>query len=119
VHRARRPAPGAAGMDTGRPPGRPRRPLRAAGDPGVLTTPTEGRPGPGRQGVAIAVFGFAAGLILSSLFAAVAESATHYRSSSGTSLPVAVTAADLVGLWIGLVGAAVWWSRAHGTGSLV
>lgn len=32
---------------------------------------------------------------------------------------MAVTAADLVGLWIGLVGAAVWWSRTSGTGSLV
>lgn len=64
------------------------------------------------------MLGFAAGIILSSVTAAVAESVTHYRASSGGPLPVGVTAADLVGLWIGLVGAAVWWSRVHGTGSL-
>lgn len=106
-------------MDTGRPPGRPSRTLRAAGDPGFLRDQTDVWRGRGRQGVAIAVFGFAAGLVLSSVSAGVAEAATHYHSSSGASLPVAVTAADLVGLWVGLVGAAVWWSRAHGTGSLV
>jgi membrane protease YdiL (CAAX protease family) len=69
--------------------------------------------------VAIAVFGVAAGLILSSITAAVAEAATHYRASSGAALPVAVTVADLIGLWVGLVGAAVWYSRAHGTGHIV
>lgn len=66
----------------------------------------------------VAVFGFAAGLVLSSVFAGVAEAATHYHPANGGSLPVAVTAADLVGLWIGLAGAAVWWSRAYGTGNL-
>ena len=29
-----------------------------------------------------------------------------------------VTAGNLVGLWAGLVAAAVWWSRTHGTGRL-
>lgn len=57
--------------------------------------------------------------MLSSVTAGVAEAATHYHPSSGAAMPVVVTAADLVGLWIGLVGAALWWSRAHGTGSIV
>lgn len=60
--------------------------------------------------------GFAAGLILSSVTAAVAEAATSYKAGSSAPLPVAVTCSDLVGLWLGLIGAAVWWSRAHGSG---
>jgi hypothetical protein len=64
------------------------------------------------------VFGFAAGLVVSSLAAAVAEAATGYRSSQGGPLPVAVTVAGLVGLWAGLAGAAVWWSRSAASGSL-
>jgi membrane protease YdiL (CAAX protease family) len=65
------------------------------------------------------VAGFAAGLLVSSITAAVAEAATGYRVSSSAPLPVAVTAADVAGLWIGLVVAALWWSRTCGTGSLV
>lgn len=68
--------------------------------------------------MAVAVFGFAAGLVLSAVAAAVAEAVVHYRAGTGAPLPVGVTAADLVGLWAGLVGAALWWSRVHGTGSL-
>lgn len=68
--------------------------------------------------MSVAVLGFAAGLIISAITASVAESATGYRPSSSGPLPVAVTAANLVGLWAGLVGAAVWWSRRHGTSSL-
>ena len=68
--------------------------------------------------MAAALFGFAAGLVVSSLTAAVAEAATHYQGSSGGPLPVAVTVAGLIGLWAGLVGAAVWWSQGQGTGNL-
>lgn len=67
----------------------------------------------------MALFGFAAGLIISSLTANAAIAATHYRSSSGAPLPVAVLVCELVGLWAGLLGAAVWWSRRHGSRSLV
>ncbi|HET6963370.1 MAG TPA: CPBP family intramembrane glutamic endopeptidase [Acidimicrobiales bacterium] len=66
----------------------------------------------------MAVLGFAAGLLISSITASVAEAATGYRPSSGGPLPVAVTVANLVGLWAGLVGAALWWSRTRGGASL-
>ncbi len=49
---------------------------------------------------------------------AVATSETGYRSSSGAALPVAVTVAGVVGLWAGLLGAAVHASRTRGSGSL-
>lgn len=48
----------------------------------------------------------------------MAESATGYHSSSGSALPVAVTATDLAGLWVGLVGAVIYASRRWGTSSL-
>jgi membrane protease YdiL (CAAX protease family) len=56
---------------------------------------------------------------MSALAATVAEALTNYHSSSGAPLPVAVTAADVTGLWLGLLGAAFYASRVHGTGSLV
>ena len=43
---------------------------------------------------------------------------TGYKSSTGAAIPLAVTAADLIGLWVGLAGAAVYASRRRGTGSL-
>jgi hypothetical protein len=48
----------------------------------------------------------------------VAEALTNYHSSSGAPLPVAVIAADVSGLWLGLIGAAIYASRVHGSGSL-
>lgn len=62
--------------------------------------------------------GFAAGLLISAVTAAIAESLTGYHANSGAPLPVAVTAADVAGLWAGLVGATVIASRVRGTGSL-
>lgn len=56
---------------------------------------------------------------MSALAATAAEALTHYHSSSGAPLPVAVTAADVTGLWLGLLGAAIYASRVHGSGSLV
>jgi membrane protease YdiL (CAAX protease family) len=76
-------------------------------------------PGAGRQGVAAAVLGFAAGLILSAITASIAEAVVGYHPGHGGPIPIGVTAANLVGLWAGLVGGAVWWSRKRGTGSLV
>ena len=62
--------------------------------------------------------GFAAGLVTASVAAGIAEAATGWSSSSGTPMPVAVTVADLVGLWLALVGAVVLYSRLRGTGRL-
>jgi len=65
-----------------------------------------------------ALVGFGAGLVLASVFGAVAASASGYTGAPGQALPVSVTAADVAGLWIGLVASAVWASRTRGTGSL-
>lgn len=116
---ARRAAAGPEGVDPGRPPGRP-----GAGAPGLglLTAPTPaeepGLPRQRRWGVTEAVIGFAVGLLLSTLTAAIAIAITGYKPSSSGPIPVGVTAANVAGLWIGLVGAAVWTSRNRGTGSL-
>ncbi len=66
-----------------------------------------------------ALLGFAIGLVLSVVATRIAESATGFHDTSSSAWPVAVTAADVAGLWVGLVAAAVWASRVHGTGSLV
>lgn len=71
-----------------------------------------------RWGLNEAIIGFAVGILLSALAAGVAESITGERPSSSAPLPLAVTAADLAGLWVCLVGAAVVTSRLRGTGSL-
>lgn len=71
-----------------------------------------------RWGLREAVLGFAIGLLLSAVTAAVAEAATGYRPSSGGAVPVAVTVAGVVGLWVGLVGAVLYASRVHGQGDL-
>lgn len=68
--------------------------------------------------MAAALFGYAAGLILSSLFASVVAAVGNYHLSGSANQPLPVTVAELIGLWIGLIGAAVWWSRVHGTNRL-
>lgn len=98
-------------MDADRPPGDPAGSVRATGHPGFLNPR-------GRRGLAVAVFGYAAGLILSSLFAAIAAAAGNYHLTGSTDQPLPVTVAELIGLWTGLVGAAVWWSRVYGTKNL-
>lgn len=71
-----------------------------------------------RWGLGEAVAGFAAGLVLSALAATVAASATGYHTGSTAAIPVAVTAADVLGLWVGLVGAALIASRLRGRNDL-
>lgn len=60
--------------------------------------------------------GFAAGLVLSAVASNVAAGAVGYNLSGPGPIPVAVTAADVVGLWAGLVAAAVYWARKFGGG---
>lgn len=62
--------------------------------------------------------GFGGGLVISAFTATIAESATGYTPSSGAPLPVAVSVADLLGLWAGLVGAVLFYSRRWGSGDL-
>jgi uncharacterized protein len=71
-----------------------------------------------RWGLGEAVAGFAAGLVLSAVAATVAESATGYHTGSTAAIPIAVTAADVLGLWVGLVGAALIASRLRGRNDL-
>jgi len=67
-----------------------------------------------RWGLGEAIVGFAAGLLLSAVAATIAEAATGYHPSSNAPLPVAVTAADVAGLWVGLIGVALYASRVRG-----
>jgi membrane protease YdiL (CAAX protease family) len=57
-------------------------------------------------------------LLLAAVAASVAESVTGYHPSSGAAIPVAVTGADVTGLWVGLAAAAVISSRIRGHGDL-
>jgi membrane protease YdiL (CAAX protease family) len=77
-----------------------------------------------RWGLREALLGFAAGIILSSVAAAVVGAATSARTGTsartvtGAPLGLPVLVADLAGLWVALVGAALLACRRHGTGSL-
>ena len=118
----RRPNAPAAGLDPARPPHPAARADGSAGGPGLLSAPGPAGPSapssPYIPAIRESLIGFAAGLLLAALLAAVAESVTGYRPSSNAPVPVAVTAANLLGLWAGLAGAAVVTSRRRGTGSL-
>lgn len=58
--------------------------------------------------------GFAAGLLISAVTASVAEVVTGYSPASKAPIPVAVSVADLLGLWTGLLGAVLAYSRVWG-----
>jgi membrane protease YdiL (CAAX protease family) len=64
------------------------------------------------------VVAFLAGIVLANLLAGVAQAAVGFHAGSGKPVPLAVNAASLIGLWLGLGGGAVWCSRHRGTGSL-
>jgi membrane protease YdiL (CAAX protease family) len=109
-------------MDPARPPGDQRLPRRCPCGHGLLSTPDPAGPTaqspPYIPAIAESFIGFAVGIVLAAVAAAIAESATGYKPSSGSAVPVAVTAANLIGLWTGLAGAAVIISRRKGTGRL-
>ncbi len=134
-HRRRRPVGAVLGargspvgsrrMGQGRPPyaepGPAARPDRRSGVAGgVLSSQPSGEGllvSPG--GAWFAVFGFAAGILVATATTAIAASASGYRVGSSRAVPLVVTAADLAGLWVALVGAVVVFSRARGTGRVV
>lgn len=66
----------------------------------------------------VAAAGFAVGLLLSLVSTGAAEAVTGERLVAGAPVPVAITVANLIGLWAGLVGAAVYASRVAGAGRL-
>ena len=111
-------------MDPDGSPGEQAGPVRAARHAGFLTpadtpdTPDAHRRAEGREGVAIAFLGYAAGWILSMAGAYIAAAACGYNLAGSAPLPLAVTAGSLIGLWLGLVGTAVRNSRKRGSGSL-
>jgi membrane protease YdiL (CAAX protease family) len=55
--------------------------------------------------------------VLSAIAVSVAESITGDHPSSAV-LPLPIEAPGLIGLWLGLAGCVVYWSRTYGTGSL-
>ena len=69
-----------------------------------------------RGGVYFAGGGFAVGVIIATLTTALAELIGGYKFASTLPVPLGVSAADLVGLWGGLVGAAIAYSRSKGSG---
>jgi membrane protease YdiL (CAAX protease family) len=72
-----------------------------------------------RWGLGEALIGFAAGIVLSSIAAAVAGAVTGHRVGAAGPLGLAVLVSDLLGLWVALVAATVLACRWHGTASLV
>ncbi len=106
-------------MDRGGPQGRGHRrpgvpgPLSPGGSAGV--PPRRSTLAANGWGLGEAIGGFVVGLVLASVAASVALSAVGGRRSP---LPVAATVADVVGLWVGLLGAAIVASRRYGRGAL-
>jgi membrane protease YdiL (CAAX protease family) len=71
-----------------------------------------------RWGLREAIYGFAIGLVVSTLATTVAESIVGGPTGTNRPLAVPVIATDLCGLWVGLIGAAIVASRRYGTRSL-
>lgn len=71
-----------------------------------------------RWGLGEAALTFLAGTVLATLVAGVVQAALGYQAGRGRPVPLAVNAASLIGLWIGLGGGAVYCSRRRGSGSL-
>jgi uncharacterized protein len=72
---------------------------------------------PARWGLGEVALALLAGSVLSLILATAVQPAGYHPSSS-TPIPLRVTAAGLIGLWIGLGGGAVYVSRYRGSGRL-
>lgn len=70
------------------------------------------------SGLTEAIGAFLVGTLLSALGLQIAAGATGYHQGSKGAVPLAVTVFGLLGLWIGLVGGVVVFSRYRGTRSL-
>jgi hypothetical protein len=70
------------------------------------------------SGLVDAIAAFVVGLVLSSLTVTIAAAIVGYHLGSSQPVPVVVNVASEVGLWFGLVGGVVFFSRARGSGSL-
>ncbi|MDQ6615814.1 MAG: CPBP family intramembrane metalloprotease, partial [Actinomycetota bacterium] len=73
---------------------------------------------PNRAGLSEAVGAFVVGIMLSSLTGGLAAAVVGYHQGRGQPMPLAVTVFGLLGLWLGLVGGVVFYSRFRGTGDL-
>ena len=72
------------------------------------------RGGPSLGGVGIAALAFVAGTVLSVFGTQIGAAAVGYHLARGHATPLAVTVGGLTGLWIGLVGGVVYFSRTMG-----
>lgn len=70
------------------------------------------------NGLGEALAGFAGGYVISSVAFLVTASLIGYKAVKGQSVPLAILGASVIGLWVGLAGAAILVSRHKGTGSL-
>jgi membrane protease YdiL (CAAX protease family) len=74
---------------------------------------------PKHAGLGEAVGAFLVGTLLSSLGIQLAAAIVGYQQGSSQPVPLAVTVCGLLGLWLGLLGGVMAYSRLHGTGDLV
>jgi membrane protease YdiL (CAAX protease family) len=77
-----------------------------------------GRSTPKFAGLFEAVFAFLIGTVLSSIGAELAAGAVGYSLTSNRPMPLAVTVFGLIGLWMGLLGGVIFYSRVWGSGRL-
>jgi hypothetical protein len=73
---------------------------------------------PKAAGLLEAVLAYLVGTLLSGLALTIAAAATGYKEGSSAPVPLAVTVFGLLGLWIGLLGGVILFSRIWGSGDL-
>ncbi|MDQ1356149.1 MAG: protease family protein [Acidimicrobiaceae bacterium] len=75
-------------------------------------------PTPKHSGLSEAVGAFLVGTLLSGIGLQIAAAAVGYHQGKNEPVPLAVTMLGLTGLWIGLIGGVVLYSRFRGSGDL-